>query len=206
MAETKKQWYEENPELLAAEKAAMETIAKDDDKEFGFLKGGRAFWHIGFRSELSGRKYKFALIYSPEHPRSKLGSQGLWVYPTDPTYKMLLDEMNLSCGTDYECMPYSLRAGADEWHLSLGETEIAYKSGWSDFKRKGIISAANVLLAVKEWIVFYEKGVANHGVGFERFTKIDQELQKQACIDYFGAPAVRYYRELSISEPAVEEG
>ena len=25
------------------------------------------------------------------------------------------------------------------------------------------------------------------------------------CIEYFGSPAVRYYRELSISEPAVEE-
>lgn len=185
MAEIKKQWYEENPELLEAEKAAMETIAKDDDKQFGFLKDGRAFWHIGFRSRLSGRKYKITLIYSPEHPSSKLGNQGLWVYPTEPTYKVLLDEMNMSCGTDYECMSYSLRDGENEWHLSLGETEIAFKSGWSDSNRQCIIiSAANVLLAAKEWIEFYEKGVANHGVGFERFTKIDQEIQKQACIDY----------------------
>ena len=37
MVEIKKQWYEKNPELLEAEKAAMETIAKDDDKELGFM-------------------------------------------------------------------------------------------------------------------------------------------------------------------------
>ena len=203
MTEIKKQWYEENPELLEAEKAAMETIAKDDDKEFGFLKDGRAFWHIGFRSRLSGRKYKIALIYSPENPNSKLGIQGLWVYPTDPTYKMLLDEMNMSCGTDYESMSYSLRDVKCEWHLSLCESETAYKLGWSDCRRQYIIIfAANVLLAAKEWIEFYEKGVANHGVGFERFTKIDQEEQKQACIDYFGEPAAKYYRGLQFSEPA----
>ena len=206
MVEIKKQWYEKNPELLEAEKAAMETIAKDDDKELGFLKDGRAFWNIGFRSRLLGRKYKLAFIYDPEHPNAKLGNQGLWVYPIEPTYKMLLDEMNMSCGTDYECMSYSLRDGQGEWHLSLCETETAYISGWSDCRRQYItISAANVLLAAKEWIEFYEKGVANHGVGFERFTKIDQEKQKQACIDYFGAPAARYYGELSFSETA-EEG
>lgn len=206
MAEIKKQWYEENIELLEAEKAAMEKIAKDDDKEFGFLKDGRAFWHIGFRSRLSGRKYKLALIYDPEHPNSKLGSQGLWVYPTEPTYKMLLDEMNRSCGTDFECMSYSLRDEEGEWHLSLCETETAYNSDWSDCRRQGIIiSAANVLLAAKEWIEFYEKGVASHGVGFERFTKIEQQKQEQACIDYFGAPAARYYGDLLLSRTA-EEG
>lgn len=37
MVEIKKQWYEKNLELLEAEKAAMETIAKDGDKKFGFL-------------------------------------------------------------------------------------------------------------------------------------------------------------------------
>lgn len=201
MEEKAKQWYEENPELLAVEKAAMGKIAKDDDKEFGFLKDGRAFWHIGFRSKLSGRKYKLALIYSPEHPNSKLGIQGLWVYPTKPTYKMLLDEMNMSCGTDYECMSYSLRDGEGEWHLNLCETETAYKSGWSDCRRQySIISAANVFLAAKEWIEFYEKGVANQGVGFERCSKIDQEEQERACIDYFGEPAARYYREPPFSE------
>ncbi len=61
-------------------------------------------------------------------------------------------------------------------------------------------SAANVLLATKEWIEFYEKGVANHGAGFYRFSTIDPEIQKKACIEYFGESAVRYYRET----PSVE--
>ncbi len=36
MAEIKKQWYEENPEMLEMKKAAMEKMAKDNQKEFGF--------------------------------------------------------------------------------------------------------------------------------------------------------------------------
>ena len=201
MVETKKQWYEEAPKLLEAENAAMEYIAKDDNKKFGFLKDGRAYWNVGFRSRLSSRKYSVALIYPQDHPCHRfVGFQGLWVYPIEPTYKALLDEMNASSGEDDECMSYSVRDGEGKWNLSLCETEIAYKSGWMDSRRSGIVSAANVLLATKEWIEFYEKGIANHGVGFYRFTTINPTKERQACIDYFGAPAVEYYRKKSNNE------
>lgn len=40
MEEKAKQWYEENPELMEVEKAAMEKLAKDDYKKLLFLKDG----------------------------------------------------------------------------------------------------------------------------------------------------------------------
>lgn len=109
-------------------------IAKYDYKEFGILKDGRAYWNIGFERRLSGRKYKVKLVYPKEHPDYRFGCQGLWVYPIEPTFKMLTDEMNESSGNDYNCMPYSLRDELGNWHFSLCETEVAYISGWSDFR------------------------------------------------------------------------
>ena len=46
------------------------------------------------------------------------------------------------------------------------------------------------------FVEVYEMGVANHGVGFYRFTTIDPKVQEKACFEYFGAPAVKYFREL----------
>lgn len=42
MVERKKQWYEENLELMEAENPAMEMFAKEDYKKLLFLKDGRA--------------------------------------------------------------------------------------------------------------------------------------------------------------------
>lgn len=61
MEEKVKQWYEENPELMEAEKAAMEMLAKDDYKKLLFLKDGRACWYIGFNSKLSGENIIWCL-------------------------------------------------------------------------------------------------------------------------------------------------
>lgn len=197
MVERKKQWYEENPELMEAEKTAMEMFAKEDYKKLLFLKDGRACWHIGFNSKLSGRKYYVALVYPENHPAHKCGYTDIKAYLIEPTYEILLDEMNLVSGDDYDCMSYSVHDEDGDWHLSLSETETAYKIMHDRNEGTFIVSAANVLLATKDWIEFYEKGVANRGVGFYRFTTIDPEVQKKACIECFGAPAIKYYKDIS---------
>ena len=197
MEEKVKQWYEETPELMEAEKAAMEMLAKDDYKKLLFLKDGRACWYIGFNSKLSGRKYYVVLVYPENHPAQKCVYTDIKAYLIEPTYEILLDEMNLASGDDYECMPYSIHDEYGEWHLSLGETETAYKTMCDRNVGTIIASAANVLLATKDWIEFYEKGVANKGVGFYRSTIIEPEVQKKACIECFGAPAIKYYKDIS---------
>lgn len=59
--------------------------------------------------------------------------------------------------------------------------------------KEGAISAESVLMETKRFVEFYEMGIANHGTGFYRFTSIDSEAQKQACINFFGSPAAAYY-------------
>lgn len=203
MAEIMKQWYEENPDLLAAEKAALEKMAKDDYKEFGFLKDGRAYWNIGFISGLSNRKYTVILVYPMNHP-SKIEIPGIRVYPVEPTYEMIVEEINKASGRSDGCIPYSMRDCNGNYSLSIVSADWLRRNNTLESKQ-GIISAATVLLETKRWIFLYEKSVANHGNGFYNYFSIDRasvnsEKEKQACIDYYSDPAVRFYRENPVYE------
>ncbi|PWT28798.1 hypothetical protein [Butyrivibrio fibrisolvens] len=193
MEEKEKQWYEENPELLEVEKAAMEMLANDDYKKLLFLKDGRACWYIGFSSKLSGRRYNVALVYPSCHP-SRIEIPGIRVYPINPSYESMVEEMNASTGRQDHNIPYSIGEPEGIYALSI------CKPDWYHCRnilasKEGVISAVAVLMETKRFVEFYEMGVANHGVGFYRFTSIDPEVQEKACIEYFGAPAVEYYRK-----------
>ncbi len=127
MEDKKKQWYEDKPELLAAEKAAMKMMAQGDSKKLGFLEDGLAFWKIEFNSKLSGRKYIVALVYPEDYPASRYIYTDIMAYLFEPTYEMLLDELNMMSGNNDKCMPYSVHDCNGEWYLCLNETEIAFK-------------------------------------------------------------------------------
>lgn len=191
MEEKVKQWYEENPELMEAEKAAMEMLAKDDYKKFLFLKDGRACWYIGFNSKLSGRRYYMVFVYPPCHP-SSIEIPGIRVYPINPSYESIVKEMNASTGRQDDFLPYSIR------ETNGINALVICNPGWCHCQnilasKEGAISAASVLMETKRFVEFYEMGIANHGTGFYRFTSIDLEAQKQACINSFGSPAAAYY-------------
>ena len=164
MAENKKQWYEENPELLAVEKAAMEIIAKDDDKEFGFLKDERAYWEIGFTSGLSGRKFNVLLVYPTDHP-CRIDIPGIRVYPIEPSFKIMIEENNKASGRNDRYIPHSMRDCNGHYYLSVYIPEWCHRTNTLD-SSQGIVSAAAVLHETKRFMEFYEKGIAIHGFGF----------------------------------------
>lgn len=191
MEEKTKQWYERNPELLEAEKAAIEMQTKDDYKRLLFLKDGKACWEIRFNSKLSGRRYSVALVYPSCHP-SKIEIPGIRVYSIKPSYESMVWEMNASTGRQDDCLPYSIRETNGIHALAICRPD------WCHFQnilalKEGIISAASVLMETKRFVEFYEMGIANHGEGFYRFTSIDPEPQKPACIELFGTSATAYY-------------
>lgn len=197
MEEKTKQWYEENPELMEAEKMAMERLAKNDYKKLLFLKDGRACWHIGFNSKLSGRKYNVVLVYPSCHPGG-VEIPGIRVYPINPSYESMVEEMNASTGRQDHSIPYSIREINGNHALAI------CKPDWCHCQNtlvQGIISAASVLMETKRFVEFYEMGVANHGAGFYEFTSINPESQKQACIKFFGTPAAAYYETYTERDP-----
>ena len=191
MSESNKQWYEENPELMEVEKAAMEKLAKDDYKNLLFLKDGRACWEIEFNSKLSGRRYNLALVYPSCHP-SKIEIPGIRVYPIVPSYESMVEEVKVSTGRQEDYLPYFIRETNGVHALAICKPDWCHCRNILASK-EGAISAAAVLMETKNFVEFYEMGVASHGAGFYRFTSIGPELQKQACIKFFGTPAAAYY-------------
>lgn len=114
----KKQWYEENHELFETEKAAMEMLAKDDDKELKYLDDGRAYWIVGFNSRLSGDKFTVALVYPMNHP---YGTEipDIRVYPLKPSYEEMLEKMNDASGRKDHSLPYSMRESSGLYALAI---------------------------------------------------------------------------------------
>lgn len=194
MLVNKKKWYEENPELLEAERAAMEMLAKDDYKNFLFLKDGRAYWEVGFNSKLSGRRYNVALVYPSCHP-SKIEIPGIRVYQIRPSYESMVEEMKASTGRQDDYLPGFIREPNGIYALAICKPDWCHCRNILASK-EGAISVAAVLMETKRFVEFYEMGVANHGVGFYRFTTIDPKVQEKACFEYFGTPAIKYFREL----------
>ena len=175
MEEKAKQWYEENPELMEVEKAAMEKLAKDDYKNLLFLKDGRAYWEIGFNSKLSGRRYNVALVYPSCHP-TKIEIPGIRVYPIKPSYESMVEEMKASTGRQDDYLPYSIRETNGSHALAICKPDWCHCRNILASK-EGVISAAAVLMETKRFVEFFEMGVANHGAGFYRFTSVDSESQ-----------------------------
>ena len=168
MEEKIKQWYEENPELLEAEKVAMEMQAKDDDKKFLFLKDGRACWQIGFNSKLSGRRYNVALVYPSCHP-SKNDIPGIRVYPIKPSYESMVEEMRASTGRQDVNLPYFIMEPNGIYTLAICKPDWYHCRNILESK-SGVISAAAVLVETKRYVMLYEMGIANHEVGFYKYT------------------------------------
>ena len=73
------QWYEKNPDLLTAEKAAMYDF-QGKRARFCILKDGRACWMVHCQPSIAGRDkrycraYDIALIYDNDHPQARYGS------------------------------------------------------------------------------------------------------------------------------------
>lgn len=149
-----------------------------------------ACWHIGFNSKLSGRKYNLALVYPSCHPVG-VEIPGIKVYPITPSYESMVEEMNASTGRQDHSIPYSIREMNGNHALAICKPDWCHCQ--NTLVQRGIISAAAVLMETKCFVEFYEIGVANHGTGFYRFTSIDPESQKLACIEFFGSPAAAYY-------------
>lgn len=139
------QWYERDPELLEAEKAAMNrafpnfTLDKLDD--------GRLYWIgtvcPGIYESKYGRRKEYALmaVYQNNHPEQVMGSS-VRVYPIEPD----VDELIQECGF----RPYHLLTDSNgDKYLCTAQAEDV-KTGRTS------TSAASVLAWAVKWLMAYE--------------------------------------------------
>ena len=139
------QWYETNPTLLAAEKAAMAQCFPGF--ELGKLDDGRLYWE----GELSPgvyetkfgckRSYYVMAVYQNNHPNQQMGSS-VYVYLVNPDYEDILRE--------YGSHPHHLlRDSAGEIYLCTTEAGFVQTGNT-------VTTAASVLAWAVKWLLAYE--------------------------------------------------
>lgn len=154
------QWYEKNPELLTAEKAAMYDF-QGKKARFCILKDGRACWMVHCQPSIAGkdkcycRAYDIALIYDNDHPQARYGSS-VKAYLLNPTVDQLQDIVNRTSGVSPKNIPHLLRDGNGELYLCSADTRDVSTSLDS---AGGITSAATSLRFALRWINIFELGL-----------------------------------------------
>lgn len=154
------QWYERNPDLLTAEKAAMYDFQGKKAK-FCILKDGRACWMVHCQPSIAGRDkrycraYDIALIYDNDHPQARYGSS-VKAYLLNPTVDQLQDIVNRTSGVTPKNIPHLLRDGNGELYLCSADTHDVSTSLDS---AGGITSAATSLRFALRWINIFELGL-----------------------------------------------
>ena len=154
------QWYEKNPDLLRAEKAAMYDFQGKKAK-FCILKDGRACWMVHCQPSIAGRDkrycraYDIALIYDNDHPQARYGSS-VKAYLLNPTVNQLQEIVNRTSGVTPKNIPHLLRDGNGELYLCSADTRDVSTSPDS---AGGITSAATSLRFALRWINIFELGL-----------------------------------------------
>lgn len=154
------QWYEQRPELLQAEKAAMYDFQGNRAK-FGFLSDGRACWQVRCQPAIAGkdksncRSYDIALIYDNDHPQARYGSS-VKAYLLRPTISELQEIVNKTSGVTPKNIPHLLRDVNGELYLCSADTSNVSTNLDS---AGGITSAATSLRFALRWINIFELGL-----------------------------------------------
>ena len=153
-------WYVNNPDLLAAEKAAMYDF-QGNKARFYILKDGRACWTVHCQPSIVGRDkrccraYDIALIYDNDHPQTRYGSS-VKAYLLNPTVDQLQDIVNRTSGITPKNIPHLLRDENGELYLCSADTRNVSTSLDS---AGGITSAATSLRFALRWINIFELGL-----------------------------------------------
>lgn len=154
------QWYEKNPDLLTAEKAAMYDF-QGKKARFCILKDGRACWMVHCQPSIAGRdkrycrSYDIALIYDNDHPQARYGSS-VKAYLLNPTIDQLQGIVNRTSGVSPKNIPHLLRDENGELYLcSVDPRDVSTSLDSKD----GITSAATSLRFALRWINIFELGL-----------------------------------------------
>ena len=154
------QWYEQNPQLLMAERAAMYDFQGNRAK-LQFLEDGRACWRVRCQPVIADkpkeecRAYDIALIYDSDHPKARCGSS-VKAYLLRPTIEDLQEIVNRTPGVYPKRLSHILCDENGEFYLCSSSS--ANVSADLD-SEGGITSAATSLRFALRWINVFELGL-----------------------------------------------
>lgn len=143
------QWYENDPELLEMEIAAM--AQSFNGFELGKLDDGRLYWmgtvSPGVYETKFGTKREYTLmaVYQQNHPQQRMGSS-VYVYPLLPDAEELMEELYQKTGS---YPSHILRDSDNQRYLCTAESSDV-KTGTT------VTTAASVIGWAVKWLLAFE--------------------------------------------------
>ena len=144
-----KQWYENNPELLEAEIAAMQRFFPQF--ELKKLNDGRLYWEGSvepgiYESKFGVKKtYYLMAVYQQNHPHQQMGSS-VYVYPVLPSVEEISRELYEKTGKN----PSHLLKDSDGNLYLCTATTDSVKVG------ETVTTAASVMAWAIKWLTAFE--------------------------------------------------
>ena len=176
----KKQWYEENPEMLAAERNAMSDLM-GDKVEFIVLSNGAAGWKIHYCPELldkstrkgekCDREYDIAILYEDSFPDTPKEESGTRIFSSKAFFlRPSIDELQMIVKERYPYnyrIPHLLRSDMGDLYPVLRHSyiETIYKV---DFENASAVETAKMTF---NWIATFETGIEEPHI-WELFTRL----------------------------------
>lgn len=153
-------WYEENPELLQNEIAAMKNFFPQFQLD-KFEEDGRLYWHGTVEPHvLGGTKWYLQLIYDNSHPHNNNYGGSVKVYSIDPDLDEVAEEFYATNG---KVIPHLLTDNAGHKYMCTSEKDN-FLTG-SDKKT----SAATCLVWALKWIACFEILMSEEGNNWDKF-------------------------------------
>lgn len=143
------QWYENDPELLDAEKMAMARAFSNF--ELGKLDDGRLYWigavSPGVYETKFGvkRTYNLMAVYQQNHPEQRMGSS-VFVYPVLPDAEELMEELYRKTG---KYPSHILRDSNNQRYLCTAESSNVMTGNT-------VTTAASVIGWAVKWLLAFE--------------------------------------------------
>lgn len=130
------QWYERDPMLLEAEKAAMNR----DFPQFKLIKldDGRLAWVGDVRLNVMGNNsWRLLAVYQPNHPEQRMGSS-VFVYLVEPSIEALIEQLGWrphhllrdSNNRNYLCTTETSYVKATNTQVTSADTVLRWAIKW----------------------------------------------------------------------------
>jgi len=130
------QWYERDPTLLDAEKAAMNR----DFPQFSLIKlnDGRLAWVGDVKLNVMGNNsWRLMAVYQPNHPVQQMGSS-VYVYLVEPSIEALIEQLGWrphhllrdSNNRDYLCTTEASYVKATSTQVTSANTVLRWAIKW----------------------------------------------------------------------------
>ena len=153
------QWYEQKPDMMKIEIAAMADM--QPNAKYDFLPNGKMYWQLQIHPDIAGvrKHWVFLAVYDEDHPQKRWGGS-VKFYPVKPNYQDMCEMVEKSSVTPKH-IPHLLTDDNDQIYMCTQNYKLILAG-----RKKGerISSAATGLRFAIVWANYFEYGLLDQKI------------------------------------------